>query len=194
MLFPNKATDSPVLLVVDVQEGFNQPDWGARSTPNAEVHIGRLLRRWRANDWPVVYAQHLSTSPTSPLRPGQPGAAIKAEVQPQEGEPVIQKRVNSAFIGTDLDARLRERGATTLVVVGYTTNHCVSTTARMAENLGYRVIVVADATVTHEHTDHRGRHFAAEVLQQAALANLHAEFATIADTDAILQEATRREA
>ena len=59
MLFPNKATDSPVLLVVDVQEGFNQPDWGARSTPNAEVHIGRLLRRWRANDWPVVYAQQL---------------------------------------------------------------------------------------------------------------------------------------
>lgn len=182
------ASDAPppALLVVDVQNGFNQPFWGARNTPQAEDNICRLLDGWRACGAPVLYAQHLSRFDDSPLRPGQPGAAIKDVVRPRDGEPVVQKRVNSAFIGTDLHERLQAEGITQLVIVGFTTDQCVSTTARMAENLLYDVVVVADATVAHEQTDHRGQHVSADDVHHAALGHLHEEFATIADTDAVL--------
>ncbi|MGA3110335.1 MAG: isochorismatase family protein, partial [Candidatus Bathyarchaeia archaeon] len=82
----------------------------------------------------------------SPLRPGTTGNEIKEIVAPSNEEPIITKTVNSAFIGTDLEAQLKGKNIETLVVVGMTTDHCVSTTARMAGNMGFEVYVVSDAT------------------------------------------------
>jgi nicotinamidase-related amidase len=144
------------------------------------------LAAWRDRGGFIVHVQHLSTEPDSPLRPDRPGVQIQEAVQPLDDEPLIQKHVNSAFIGTDLDERLTTQGVQTVVIAGLTTNHCVSTTARMAENLGYRVIVVDDATAAFDHIDHTGRHFDAETLHAAALANLHDEFADIMSTDDVI--------
>lgn len=83
----------------------------------------------------------------------------KAEVKPQDGEPLLQKHVNCAFIGTDLEQRLRAHGYDTLVIVGLTTPHCVSTTTRMAGNLGFRAFIVADATAAFDLVGHDGRHY-----------------------------------
>jgi len=174
------------LLIIDVQQGFEDPSWGARNNPNAEKNIARLLKAWRDQDGLVVCVQHLSTEPDSPLRPGQPGVQLRAEVQPREGDLLIQKRVNSAFIGTDLQTQLEAREIGTVVIVGLTTNHCVSTTARMAANLGFGGVVVDDATAAFDHTDHRGRHFDAETIHAAALASLHDEFGAVLDTEAML--------
>ncbi|HHP7237890.1 cysteine hydrolase family protein [Longibacter sp.] len=174
------------LLIIDVQQGFEDPSWGARNNQNAEKNIARLLKAWRDQDGLVVCVQHLSTEPDSPLRPGQPGVQLRAEVQPREGDLLIQKRVNSAFIGTDLQTQLEAREIGTVVIVGLTTNHCVSTTARMAANLGFGVVVVDDATAAFDHTDHRGRHFDAETIHAAALASLHDEFGAVLDTEAML--------
>jgi len=174
------------LLIIDVQQGFEDPSWGARNNPNAEKNIARLLKAWRDQDGLVVCVQHLSTEPDSPLRPGQPGVQLRAEVQPRDGELLIQKRVNSAFIGTDLQTQLEAREIGTVVIVGLTTNHCVSTTARMAANLGFGGVVVDDATAAFDHTDHRGRHFDAETIHAAALASLHDEFGAVLDTEAML--------
>lgn len=179
---PNTA-----LIIVDVQEGFDNPAWGARNNPQAEDNIARLLAAWRRTGRPVFHIQHLSVEPNSPLRPGQPGSAIKASVQPQGSEPVITKHVNSAFIGTDLEARLRAAGINSVVVVGLTTMHCVSTTARMAGNLGFSTLVVSDATAAFERTGHDGQQFPAQVVHDVALAELHGEFATVLDTDSLLQ-------
>lgn len=178
--------DRAGLLLIDVQEGFDDPSWGARNNPDAERNVARLLHAWRAAGWPVLHAQHLSTSPTSPLRPGQPGCAIRAEVAPADGEPLFQKHVNSAFIGTDLEAHLRTRGIGALVVVGLTTNHCVSTTVRMAANLGFEAAVVADATAAFEQVDHDGRRFDADVVHAVSLASLHDEFARVVTTEEAL--------
>ena len=178
--------DSSALLIIDVQQGFDDPSWGPRNNPNAEENIARLLKAWRDQDGLVVCVQHLSTEPDSPLRPGQPGVQLREEVQPLDGDLLIQKHVNSAFIGTDLQAQLEAQGIDTVVVVGLTTNHCVSTTARMAANLGFDVVVVEDATAAFDHTDHAGRHFDAETLHAAALANLHGEFAVIQPTSEVL--------
>lgn len=177
-----------VLLVVDVQQGFDRyNDSLHRNNPELERNIARLLEAWRASGRPVIYVQHLSRQPQSPLRPDQPGVEIKRDVQPRPGEPVVQKSVNSAFIGTTLEADLRAAGRRTLVVTGMQTNLCVSTTARMAGNLGFDTYVVADATATFDNTGPDGRVFPAQLLHDVALADLHGEFATVVDTAGVLE-------
>ena len=176
------------LLLIDVQQGFGDPYWGARNNPDAERHIAALLSAWRQKGRAVIHVQHMSQGPNSPLRPHQSGNAFMPEAAPQFGEPVFQKTVNSAFIGTALEAHLRDHRIDTIVVVGLTTDHCVSTTTRMAANLGFTAIVVSDATATFERTGPDGDHHSAEQMHRLALASLHGEFATVRRTSEVLAE------
>ena len=169
----------PALLIIDVQQGLDDPRHGVRNNPDAEQRMADLLVAWRAAARPVIHVQHLSLEPHSTLRADRPGHAFKAEVLPRVGEPVFQKHVNSAFIGTDLEAHLRAKGIESLVVVGLTTDHCVSSSARMAGNLGFKVTVVEDATATFERRGPDGTHYTADLMHRAALASLHGEFATV---------------
>ena len=174
------------LLLIDVQQGFDAPGWGERNNPDAERNIARLLEAWRNAGWPVLHVQHISVEPGSVLGPGQPGSELKPEAMPAPDEPLFQKNVNSAFIGTDLEAQLRERGIEALVLVGLTTNHCVSTTARMSGNLGFDTYVVDDATATFDRVGHDGRQYDAAEVHAISLASLHGEFATVLGTDEVL--------
>jgi nicotinamidase-related amidase len=174
------------LLVVDLQTGFDAPSWGRRNNPHLERRVSELLRAWRDARHPVVHVRHMSTDPASPLRPGQPGNDFKAETAPIAGEPVVEKRVNSAFIGTTLESDLRRAGCRGLVIVGLTTNHCISTTARMAGNLGFATAVVSDATATFDRVGPDGVAHSAEQIHAIALSDLHGEFATIVDTAAVI--------
>ncbi len=176
------------LLLIDIQHGLDEPRLGARNNPDAEKRIADLLAAWRATNRPVIHVQHMSTEPQSPLRPGLPGNAIKAEAMPIEGEPLFRKNVNSAFIGTDLEKHLRASGIDSLVMVGLTTDHCISTTARMGANLGFNVTVVDDATATHERSGPGGTHYSADTMHHTALASLHGEFATIRSAREILAD------
>jgi nicotinamidase-related amidase len=174
------------LVSIDVQQAFDDPRWGRRNNPQAEGRIAALLAAWRDTGRPVFHIQHRSASPAGLFRPGTPGYLHKREAQPLAGEPVIVKSVNSSFIGTDLEARLRAAGIGVLVIVGLTTDHCVSTTARMAGNFGFDTYFVADATATFERTGPDGRHFTAEQMHDTALASLHGEFATVVSSDQVL--------
>jgi nicotinamidase-related amidase len=176
------------LIIIDVQGGLDDPSLGKRNNPQAESNMARLLAEWRARRRPIFHVQHMSTHPNSPLRPDQPGNAIKRIVAPQGGEPIIQKRVNNAFVGTDLEARLREENIQSVVIVGLTTEHCVSTTARMAGDLGFTTFVVADATACHDHNGYDGAHYPAEMVHAISLVSLQNEFATILKTDQVLSE------
>lgn len=183
-----KIPKNAALILIDIQQGFDDgKHWGPRNNPGAEANAAKLLQAWRAGGRPLFHVQHLSTTPGSPLRPGQPGCEHKPEVKPLPGEPVIGKHVNSAFIGTDLEARLRALDISTLVIAGLTTAHCVSTTTRMAGNLGFRAVLAADACATHAQTGYDGRPYDAETVHALALASLHGEFAEVADTQAILR-------
>lgn len=177
-----------VLLVVDVQKGMDvyAKEYN-RNNPDLEKNIARLQGAWRKTGRPIVHVQHLSKEPDSPLRPGQVGVEIKDEVRPLPGEPVVQKSVSSAFIGTTLEADLRRRGVTTLIVVGMQTNMCVSTTARMAANLGFTTYVVSDATATFDNEGPDGKRYASTLLHDVALADLHGEFSTVVDTKTVLE-------
>src|ERR1700734_446545 len=141
-----QLSQSAALIVVDVQQALADPGGGERNNPQAESNIARLLAAWRNSGRPVRHVVHDSVEPNSLLRPGLPGNAIQAAAAPEPAEPVYRKNVNSAFIGTSLEKDLRQDGIDTLVIVGLTTNHCVSTSVRMSGNLGFKTYVVSDAT------------------------------------------------
>lgn len=180
------VNDQIALLLIDIQQGMDDPYWGPRNNPDAEANASRLLGAFRKAGLPIVHIHHRSVRPQSPLYPDKPGIAVKPEVAPIEGEPVFLKNVNSAFIGTPLEAWLRERGIDRVVICGLTTNHCVDTSTRMAGNLGFNPILVADACATNDRTSPDGRTWDAETIHQISLTNLHDEFATVMTTDDVL--------
>ena len=181
--------DRAALLVIDVQKGFDEPFWGPRNNPDAEKNIGRIVDSFRGSGRAIFHVLHDSTSELSPLRPGSPGNAPKPEAEPRPDEAVYRKTVNSAFIGTNLEADLRNSGIDTLVVVGLTTNHCVSTSVRMAGNLGFDTFLVTDATATFDRRGIDGRTRPAEEVHSAALSDLQDEFATLVDSAQVIAAA-----
>src|SRR5471032_138252 len=182
----NQLSENTALLVLDVQEGFDHPKWGRRNNPGAESNIATLLAAWRGANMPVYHVVHHSLIPGSLFTPDESGAHIKSIAAPLDREPVIYKNVNSAFIGTDLEQRLRARNIHHLVITGLTTDHCVSTTTRMAANLGFDVLCVGDGTATFERRGPNGQHYSAEEMHNVNLASLASEFATVVTTADIL--------
>src|SRR5579871_5716899 len=121
----------PALLVIDVQMAIDHPDWardGPRNHPDAERKIAVLLDAWRRARLRVYHIRHDSVMPGSHYRPGQEGHRFKPEAAPLPGEIVVAKQTNSAFIGTGLEAMLRQAGHLQLVVAGVITNNSVEAT------------------------------------------------------------------
>jgi nicotinamidase-related amidase len=181
--------DRSALVLVDLQQAIDNPRWarhGPRNNPGAEAAAAALLARWRQLGWPIIHVRHDSTEPGSTYRPGSPGHPFKAEVAPAADETIVAKQVNSAFIGTDLDRRLRDLGAPALVVLGVITNNSLEATVRNAGNLGHRVFVPEDACFTFAVKDLRGKVWSAEDVHALSLANLNGEYATIVSSAEIL--------
>jgi len=184
----NLKAKNPALLLIDIQYGLD--DWnfygGNRNNPKAEENAAKLLQKWRTLKLPIYHIRHSSQNPESPLHNSKPGFSIKKEVLPILGEPIISKNVNSAFIGTNLEYQLKEAGISTLVIVGLTTNHCISTSVRMASNLSFMTYLIADATATFDRIGLNGEKYNSELIHQTTLASLNEEFATILDANELL--------
>jgi nicotinamidase-related amidase len=178
MILPRPRT---ALVVIDVQRAFDE--WEAagkrRNNPHAVARIADLLDAFRDCRAPIFHIRHQGTRPNSSFLPSSSGYEVKDEARELAGETVIVKRVNSAFIGTDLESRLRAADIETLVVCGATTNHCVETTTRMAGNLGFDAGLVRDATWTFDRVGPDGDMHSAEDIHAMTLANLNGEFARI---------------
>jgi len=185
-----RTEDWPALILVDIQKGFdNIKYWGGqRNNPDAEEKAAELLNLWRAYHLPIFHVQHCSSNPKSLLHEKKPGNDFKDVVRPTGVEAIIRKDVNSAFIGTDLKARLQYLNLKKLVIVGLTTDHCISTTVRMGSNLGFDVFLVSDATATFNKKGADGKNYSAELIHETALASLNDEFATIVTTALIKQQ------
>jgi nicotinamidase-related amidase len=158
-----------VLLIIDAQEVAEGPRSGGGDGTDIETNIGALVAAWRTEDLPIV---HVGKPPIAPF------AFV---VPPLEGEIIIERNATSAFVGSDLEARLDELGATTLVVCGTLASHALEASARHASDLGYQLFVVADACRAADAVDLRGRLWAAEEVEALALACLKGETATIVD-------------
>ena len=128
------------LLLVDFQRAFDHPTyWGtSRSTPNLEANISKLLPAFREAGAHIIHVRHHSANPGAILYPSADNEYTKfmSCAEPLPSEPILTKNVNSAFIGTNLEQYIRDRNIKRLVIVGLTTPHCVSTSTRMAANLG----------------------------------------------------------
>jgi len=170
-----------VLIVVDVQEAIDDPRFGARNNIGAEANIASLIAAWRAEKLPLVHIRHDSVDVGSPYTPDGPGHRFKACAAPLEGETVIGKNANSAFVGTGLEGLLDDIGATTLVICGVLTPNSVEATARHAGNLGYQVFVVSDACWAVDKTDLRGKRWPADDVHALSLAHLEGEYAHVVD-------------
>lgn len=174
-----RILDSTALIVVDVQAGFDDPSWGRRNNPSFEENLTRLIGAWRETGRPIVYVRHDSVLPDSPLRPGQPGNALRPFIS-SEPDLLVTKHVNSAFYGEpDLHEWLQRRGIKGVAITGIQTNFCCETTARMAGNLGYDTLFVLDATHTFDLAAHGGGTIDADDLARVTASNLQEEFADV---------------
>ncbi|HLZ55991.1 MAG TPA: cysteine hydrolase family protein [Ktedonosporobacter sp.] len=176
------------LILIDVQNVWDNPKWGRRNNPDAEVNIAKLLYAWRETGRPIFYFQHVEKGPDTLFRAGTAAVEIREIVRPKDGEPVIQKHVHSAFMGTNFEERLRSAGITTLFITGFMTNGCVETTARMAGDLDFKTHVVSDGTATFDRVGPDGILHMAEEVHAMSLTNLHRTFATIVTTADVLRD------
>ena len=170
--------DRAVLLPIDMQMGFDDPDNPPRWNTSIDAHGLALLTAWRAARRPIIHVRHDSVKPGSTFAPGRPGNRHRPGFEPQGDEPLVTKSVNSAFIGTDLDLRLRRLGAQHVVAFGLVTDMCVSTTIRTGANMGWDMILVPDACDCFALPDGNGGIIPAEQIHAAHVATLAYEFCT----------------
>ncbi|OTN76645.1 hypothetical protein A5886_001723 [Enterococcus sp. 8G7_MSG3316] len=175
------------LLIIDVQKAFQAPSWGNRNNPQAEDNMLRILEVCRNQGWTIIHIRHRSENEQSRFYIHHEGFEPQTGFEATAGEKVIEKEVNSAFIGTDLQAYLTLLQIKHVVIIGLTTPHCVSTTTRMSGNLGYQTYLVEDATAAFDLVDHHGQLIDAEQVHQLTLATLHDEFSTVLCTDELLK-------
>ncbi|MFZ9332796.1 MAG: cysteine hydrolase family protein [Ilumatobacteraceae bacterium] len=171
------------LLLIDVQVGVDVlSHWGGptgrRNNPDAENKMLQLLAAWRVAKLQVAFTRHDSREAASPLKFSLPTGAQKPGFEPVAGEIVVEKDVNSGFIGTDLEIQLRRAKISRLAIVGFFTNFCVETTTRMAGNLGFDTYLVEDCCSTSNRVGPDGVDRDPELVHAMTVANLHGEFCT----------------
>lgn len=179
----------PALVLIDVQRGIDQAEhWGGnRNNEHAESNIELLLAQWRLNDLPVVIVQHCSKSSLSPFRPGTYGNDLKDFVEIRPGDKHIQKSATSAFIATDLERYLTDKGIKSVVICGFVTNNSVEATARQAGDLGFNTTVVSDAVACFDKQGLNGSIYESGLVHQISLSNLAGEYASIMTTDEVIR-------
>lgn len=175
------------LVVVDVQEAFDDPRWGRRNNRDADRNIANLVDAFGSSGLPVVFVRHETGTPGSLFHPDNPGHAFKDYLRACAPHLLVTKSVHSSFHGTpDLHRWLAASGIGRLVISGITTNHCCETTARVAGDLGYDVLFALDATHTFDRTGPEGSVVTADELARTTATNLDGEFATVVSTSHVV--------
>jgi nicotinamidase-related amidase len=175
--------DSAVLLPIDMQRAFNDPRWPRRWNSAVEANGLALIAEWRRAGRPIIHVRHDSADPGSTLAPGRPGNLFLPGFGPVGDETLLSKSVNSAFIGTDLNLRLRRLGAKHVIAFGISTDMCVSTTIRTGANMGWDMILVPDACDCFDLPDGFGGTLKAEDVHRAHVATLAFEFCRTVSTE-----------
>ncbi|MGB5560333.1 MAG: isochorismatase family protein [Paracoccaceae bacterium] len=190
-MIPKFGPDT-ALLLIDVQTGVNVLDhWGGptgrRNNPAAEDRQRDLLRTFRDVGRQVAFTRHDSREAASPLKFSLPTGVQIEGLETADGDIVVEKDVNSGFLGTPLEIELRRAGIRRLVVGGFFTNFCVETTVRMAGNMGFDVYLAEDACATTNRVGPDGTDHDPETVHALSVASMHGEFCTALSTDQALR-------
>ena len=178
-----KFDETTALLLVDVQKGVNEVKYyggpsGKRNNHSAEENMRCLLAEWRRLGKRVAFTRHNSREINSPLKLElETGNQIEG-LEINGPDIVVEKDVNSGFIGTSLELELRRSGINRLVVMGFYTNYCIETTVRMAGNLGFDTYLVHDACAAVNTLGHDGEYYEPDLVHNMSIASLHGEFCT----------------
>lgn len=168
------------LVIIDMQNEYLS---GPLTLPGAEAAVtagAAVLAAARKAGTPVIHIAHKG-GPGGPFDRGAHRGAIIDAMAPEAGETVIEKSLPNAFAGTDLDAVLTATGRKKLIVIGFMTHMCVSSTVRSALDHGYFSVVEGSACATRDLPDGAGGAVAAADLHRASLAALSDRFAVIAN-------------
>ncbi len=185
-LDPAKLSEA-TLLIIDAQNEYRSGALPLAGVDAAVGEIAALLARARAAGAPIVHVQHR----------GKPGGAfdlaaergrIMREAAPDCAEPVVTKTLPNAFADTDLAEKLAVAGRKQLIVAGFMTHMCVSSTARAALDHGYRVTVPAAACATRDLPASDGGVLQAADIHRCALAELADRFAIVAQDAAAVPD------
>ena len=182
-LEPATLSDAAVV-IIDAQREYTQGKLPLAGVGPALKAIADLLARARAANAPIVHIQHEGKAGGA-FDPDSEGFHLAPEAMPVDGEKTIVKALPNAFAGTDLDAVLKQAGSKPLILAGFMTHMCVSSTARAAFDLGYSITVVADAVATRDLPNPAGNVVTADALNAAALSALSDLFAVIVPLEKI---------
>lgn len=182
-LNPPKLGDS-CLVLIDIQNEYRA---GPLALPDAEPAIAvaaKLLAHARQSGAAIFHIAHKGRAGSLFDREAERGAIVSS-LAPLANEPVIEKALPNSFAGTDLQARLAATGRNNILLAGFMTHMCVSSTARAALDLGLRTTIAADACATRDLPDGRGGVLSARTVHEVALAELSDRFAIIAQGEAL---------
>lgn len=182
---PSRVAEA-TLLLIDLQNEYLEGPIAVEGAGAAVTEAARLLAAARATGTPVIHVAHRGRAGSLFDREA-PRGQIVAELAPNPGETVIEKGLPNAFAGTGLAGALEAAGRKDLVIAGFMTHMCISSTARAALDAGYRATVVASACGTRALPDGSGSVVDAGTLHRISLVALSDRFAVIAtDADAVL--------
>lgn len=154
---------------------------------NTSLKIQELLSTCRRKSIPVIHIQHFATNPTAPaFAPDTHNVKIHEHVKPIKGEKIIHKKYPNSFRETELEEHLKNRGISTLVVVGMMTHNCVESTVRAAYDMGYKCIVAGDCCTT-KSLILNGNEIPVEYVQNSFLAALNGRFSKVVQKDDVLK-------
>jgi nicotinamidase-related amidase len=179
-LTPPKLSDA-VLIVIDAQNEYVDGKLPLPGVKPALENIARLLAKAREDGGRIIHVQHRGRAGGA-FDPATKAFAIADEAAPRTGEAVVEKPLPNAFAGTTLNETLTSMGVKRLVLAGFMTHMCVSSTARAALDLGYQTTVAADACATRDLPAAGGDISAAD-LHRAELSALADRFSIVCATD-----------
>lgn len=186
-----KDQPSPIpLVILDVQDAIDRPNWDGKNNPEYVAVIQRLLEHWRSNGWPVLHVKHDEQTPTSSYYVHGPWNGIKKDVAPIKGETIIIKHENCAFIGTELDAILKGMQVKRFVLTGVVIHNSMDATVRAGKALGYSIIIPSDATTAVPVVGAHGKSWDATTVHELTLAILGDEYADVMPSDEVVAQLT----
>lgn len=183
---PAIGIQNSVLVIIDAQNEYVSGQLPLPGIARKIKTIGALLKEARKQGTPVIHVVH-SGSKGMPFDPAGPGFAIIPALKPQSGETIVTKTLPNAFAKTDLQAQLEKLGSGRhLLLTGFMTHMCISSTARAALDLGRTVAVVTDAVGTRDLRGVDGKTVSAETVNSIALAELQDRFAWMVTSDELM--------
>ena len=182
---PTGSARDAALIVIDAQEEYRSGRLKLSGLEPALDNVARLIAHWRVQNGTLIHIQHHGQGL---FDPEGPYAKIMGEVAPRDGEPILTKNVPNAFGGTNLRDLIEQAGLKHVVLSGFMTHVCVSTTARSANEQGLQVTIAGDAVTTRDlpATTDQAAIPAAE-LNRAELAILADAFAKVVTTEDIIR-------